>query len=86
MTTDEYFRTPETQQPAQLAYGVLRVPESPSVQYQQAVGAFFLALWQHVRERGVGHVLLSPIDVVLDHERALILQPDLLFVSKSRDY
>ena len=29
-------------------------------------------------------MLLSPIDVVLNHERALIVQPDLLFVSQAR--
>jgi len=86
MTTDEYFRTPETLRPAQLGYGVLRVADAPSVRHQQAVGAFFLALWQHVQERRLGRVLLSPIDVVLDHERALVVQPDLLFVSKAREY
>jgi Uma2 family endonuclease len=86
MTTDEYFRTPETLRPTELAYGVLRVSEAPSVQHQQAVGAFFLALWQHVKARDLGHVLLSPVDVVLDHPRALVVQPDLLFVSRAREF
>src|SRR4029079_706964 len=84
LTVDEYFRTPETLRPAELVYGALRVAESPSVRHQQAVGAFFLALSHHLRARRLGHVLLSPMDVVLDYERALIVQPDLLFVSKAR--
>lgn len=84
LTVDEYFRTPETLRPAELVYGALRVAESPSVRHQQAVGAFYLALSQHLRARRLGHVLLSPMDIVLDYERALILQPDLLFVSKAR--
>ena len=84
MTVDEYFRTPETLRPAELAYGALRVAEAPSVRHQQAVGAFHLALSQHLRGRRLGHVLLSPIDVVLDYERALVVQPDLLFVSRAR--
>jgi Uma2 family endonuclease len=84
LTVDDYFRTPETLRPAELVYGALRVAESPSVRHQQAVGAFYLALTQHLRARRLGHVLLSPMDVVLDYERALILQPDLLFVSQAR--
>jgi Uma2 family endonuclease len=84
LTVDEYFRTPETLLPAELVYGALRVAESPSVRHQQAVGAFYLALSQHLRARRLGRVLLSPMDVVLDYERALIVQPDLLFVSNAR--
>lgn len=84
LTADQYFRTPEVLRPAELVYGALRVAEAPSVRHQQAVGAFHLALVQHVRKRRLGHVLLAPVDVVLDHERALIVQPDLLFVSQAR--
>jgi Uma2 family endonuclease len=84
LTVDEYFRTPETLRPEELIHGALRVAEAPSVQHQQAVGAFYLALVTHVRARRLGQVLLSPIDVVLDRGRALIVQPDLLFVSTAR--
>jgi Uma2 family endonuclease len=84
MTVDQYFRTPETLRPAELAYGALRVAEAPSVRHQQAVGAFHLAVSRHVRQRRLGYVLLSPVDVVLDVERALVVQPDLLFVSQAR--
>ena len=84
LTTEQYFRTPETLRPAELVYGALRVAEAPSVRHQQAVGAFYLALAQHVRGRRLGQVLVAPVDVVLDHERALVLQPDLLFVSRAR--
>ena len=31
-------------------------------------------------------VWVAPLDVVLDHDRALIVQPDLFFVSNARDY
>jgi Uma2 family endonuclease len=84
MTVDQYFRTPETLRPAELAYGLLRVSEAPSVQHQQAVGAFHLALSRHVRQRGLGAVLLSPVDVVLDYDKNLVVQPDLMFVSQAR--
>ena len=84
LTSEQYFRTPETVRPTELVYGALRVAEAPSVRHQQAVGAFHLALSRHIRDRRLGRVLLAPVDVVLNHERALIVQPDLLFVSQAR--
>ena len=84
LTTDEYFRTPETLQPTELIYGALRVADAPTVRHQQALCAFLLALAPHVRERRLGRVLLSPLDVVFDWDRGLILQPDLVFISHTR--
>lgn len=84
LTTDEYLRTPETSQPTEVIYGALRVAESPTVRHQQTVGAFHLSLAHHVRQRRVGAVLLSPLDIIFDYERALILQPDLVFISNGR--
>lgn len=84
LTTDEYLRTPETLQPTELIYGALRVADAPAVRHQQAVGAFYLALAPHVRERRLGRVLLSPLDIILDWDRALILQPDLVCISHAR--
>jgi Uma2 family endonuclease len=84
LTTDDYLRTPETLRPTELIYGAVRVAESPTVRHQQAVGAFYVYLARHARERRLGDVLLSPLDVILDHARALVLQPDLMFVSHAR--
>ena len=38
-----------------------------------------------VRDRQLGEVMVSPIDVVLDYDAALVVQPDLLFVSAERE-
>jgi Uma2 family endonuclease len=84
LTTDEYLRTAETLVPTELVYGAVRAAESPSVRHQQAVGAFYLALVPHVRTRRLGRVLLSPLDIIFDWDRGLILQPDLVFVSHAR--
>jgi Uma2 family endonuclease len=84
LTTDDYLRTPETLQPTELICGALRVADAPAVRHQHAVGAFHLALAPHVGERRLGRVLLSPLDVILDWNRALILQPDLVFISPAR--
>lgn len=86
MTTTEYLQTPETVLPRELAYGELRVADSPSVSHQRVVVELMLALVPFVRERRLGEVLVAPMDVVLDFDRALVVQPDLLFVSHERQH
>lgn len=77
MTLQEYFDTPETVLPQELIYGAMRVAESPTSTHQETVGALFIALHEHVQRRLLGTVWLAPLDVVLDEERALVIQPDL---------
>jgi len=84
MTVEEYFRTPETLQPTELVFGVMRVADAPTSRHQAAVGELFFTLTTHVRGRGLGTVWVSPLDVVLDEPHALIVQPDLLFISNER--
>lgn len=84
VTTAEYLATPETVLPRELAYGVLRAADAPSTARQRVLGDLFLALAPWVRAREIGEVLLAPIDVVLDRDQALIVQPDLVFVSTER--
>jgi Uma2 family endonuclease len=84
MTTAEYLNTPETVNPQELIYGVLRVADAPAPRHQAAVGDLFLALATHVRHELSGDVWLSPIDVILDDAGALVVQPDLLYISADR--
>ena len=81
MTIDEYLRTPETVVPAELRFGVLRVAESPTPRHQSAVARIFRTLDGYVGAHGIGEIWLAPLDVILDEERALIVQPDLMFIS-----
>ena len=84
ITVDEYFRMPETSRGHELAFGVLREPPTPTYGHQQTVGQLFLVLRSHVHDHQLGEVCLSPMDVVLDEEAALIVQPDLMFISNER--
>jgi Uma2 family endonuclease len=84
MTVDEYFEGPETLSPMELIYGALRVADAPTPRHQSAVACLFRTLDVHVRARQLGEVYLSPIDVVLDERRDLIVQPDLIFISTAR--
>jgi len=86
MTVDEYLRTPETVLPAELVYGILHVAEAPTPRHQSAVAQLFMALRAHVIERRLGEVWLSPLDVVLDPVNALVVQPDLMFISNAREW
>ena len=84
ITTDDYFLMPETNRPAELVYGVVREPPTPFYSHQRIVGQLFLLLRAHVAERQLGEVCVSPMDVVLDKEAGLIVQPDVMFISRER--
>ena len=84
MTTHEYLRTPETLLPQELVYGVCREAAAPTPGHQELVGRLFIALSEHLRAHAAGAVWMSPIDVVLDREHHLIVQPDLIVVSQPR--
>ena len=85
MTTDEYlYDTEETNRINELAMGVLREPPAPFFSHQ-AIVLKVARIWaDHVEPRNLGRVAVAPVDVILDRERALVLQPDVLFVSTER--
>ena len=85
MTVPEYLSGEETNRPQELAYGVLREPATPTFEHQMMVGSIYDHLNRHVRKYRLGRVVLSPMDVILDFERALVVQPDVLFVSTERE-
>jgi Uma2 family endonuclease len=84
MTLSEYLAMPESALPSELAFGQWRVADAPFTPHQRLVGDLHLALAPFVRERRLGEVFLAPFDVILDKDRALVVQPDLLFVSTAR--
>lgn len=85
MTVAEYLTGEETNRPQELAYGVLREPPTPTFAHQIVVGAIYERLNRHVRKYRLGRVVLSPMDVILDVERHLVVQPDVLYVSAERE-
>jgi Uma2 family endonuclease len=84
LTTAEYLRTAESVRVQELRYGVLHVHESPSPMHQATLLTLAIALQAHGRQHGLGSVWIAPLDVILDPARALVLQPDLFFVSNER--
>lgn len=85
MTADEYlYDTEETNRSRELSYGMVREPPAPFFSHQSLVLKVAKILSDHVEPRKLGRVAVAPVDVVLDRERALIVQPDVLFVSTER--
>src|ERR1041385_5377078 len=84
MTTKEYLDTPETNQPRELVHGMVREPPAPFFSHQHLVVKIVRLLADYVESAKLGVVGVAPLDVILDEERALIVQPDVLFVATER--
>jgi Uma2 family endonuclease len=84
LTTSEYLQTAESSRVQELVYGTLHVAESPTATHQALVLELAVSLRQHVLSRSLGTIWIAPLDVILDPARALIVQPDLFFVSNAR--
>jgi len=82
LTTAEYFQYPESNRPMELVYGYVREPAMPSFGHEAILIRMAGLLDAHVRERGVGRV--GRADVVLDRDAALVVQPDLFYISNER--
>ena len=80
----EYLNTEETNRARELAYGVLREPPAPYFSHQSLVLHIARMLADHVEPRRLGQVAMAPVDVILDRDRDLVVQPDVLFVSTER--
>ncbi len=86
LSVHEYLAYPETMRPMELVYGVVREPPAPFLRHQVVVFRMASALHDHVQRQGLGDVYMSPVDVVLDRERALVLQPDIVFIAAERSH
>jgi Uma2 family endonuclease len=84
MTTSNYFRGRETNRRRELVFGVVREPPAPYFFHQELVTRLAALLHGYVRDRSLGKICVSPVDVVLDRDRALVVQPDVVFVSTAR--
>ena len=84
MTTYEYLDTDETNNRRELAHGVLREPPAPFFSHQAIVLKVARILCEHVESLGLGQVAISPLDVILDLEKDLVVQPDVMFISNER--
>jgi Uma2 family endonuclease len=84
LTTAEYLQTAESMRVQELIFGTLRVAESPAFRHQNLLLELAVLMRVFVGQHKLGTVCIAPLDVILDPARALIVQPDLFFVSRWR--
>jgi Uma2 family endonuclease len=84
LTTAEYLQTAETLRVQELVNGTMRVAESPSPRHQDLLLEIAVLLRVFVGQHRLGTVWIAPLDVILDTRRALVVQPDLFFISNRR--
>ena len=82
LTYEDYCRLPNDGKRYEIIDGELFVTPSPRSLHQIVISNLHLELGRFVKDREMGRVLVAPLDVVLS--RFDIVEPDLLFVSKSR--
>ena len=84
MTTADYLRTPDSNRVHELWRGVFHVAESPTSWHQDLALEIAIAIRSHAKSRDLGKVWVAPLDVIFDHDRAIVLQPDVVFVAQER--
>ena len=84
LSVEKYFQYPETNRRMELVYGVVREPPAPRWGHQSVVTRLVTLLDTYVRGEQLGRICVSPLDVILDAERALVVQPDVVFISTER--
>jgi Uma2 family endonuclease len=84
LTTAEYLQTAESLRVQELIFGSLRLEDSPPFRHQNLLLELAVLLRVFVGQHKLGIVCIAPQDVILDPARGLILQPDLMFISKGR--
>src|SRR5437762_13594884 len=82
LTYRDYCELPDDGRRYEIHDGELSVTPAPNPRHQRLVGAIYRILYAHVRSRGLGEVLLSPIDVILSD--IAIVQPDVVYLERSR--
>jgi Uma2 family endonuclease len=79
-TVKDYIELPEGPPYYQLIEGELIMSPASSYSHQRTVGRVFLKLSRLLEEKGLGEVLISPIDVYLDEKN--VFQPDTVVLLK----
>lgn len=76
-TYEEYYQLNDDQR-YEIIEGNLLMAPAPDTWHQSWIGELYIVLRDHVKNRQLGKVFLSPVDVVLDPENTV--QPDLVVV------
>ncbi len=82
LTYKDYEALPADGRRYELHEGELSVTPAPGPRHQQVTRNLSVVLHQHVKARGAGEVLFSPIDCVLSD--VTVVQPDIVYLDTGR--
>lgn len=82
LTYKDYEALPADGRRYEIHEGELSVTPAPGTRHQRILGHLYHLLRPHVDSRGLGEVLLSPVDCILSD--STIVQPDLVYLDPTR--
>ena len=82
LTYSDYAALPDDGRRYELHRGELWAIPTPGTRHQRAIIALGSRLYDHVRARGLGEVLVAPTDCILSN--VTVVQPDILYVATDR--
>ena len=82
LTYQDYEALPNDGRRYEIHEGELSVTPTPGTRHQRVLGQLYHLLGSHVDSRGLGEVLLSPVDCILSD--STIVQPDLVYLDPTR--
>ncbi len=80
-TYEDYLQLPEDKR-YEILEGELYMVPAPNILHQKVCLNLGAELLSFAKQSGLGQILVAPVDVLLGEED--VVQPDILFVSKSR--
>jgi Uma2 family endonuclease len=84
LTFEAWLALPETKQRYEIVDGVMLMPPAPTVGHQWIMQRIFLRLTSFVEDRGLGVVLVAPVDLMIQRAPLRTRQPDVLYLSAER--
>ncbi len=84
LTFEAYLASPEMRKRYDIIDGVLIMSPGPTPLHQWVMLEIFAPLTHFVEERGLGVVLVAPLDLVIRREPLRTRQPDILYLSAER--
>jgi Uma2 family endonuclease len=82
LTYADYAAIPNDGKRYELHEGDLSVTPAPGTRHQRAVLNLVIVVTQHVRDRHLGEVFVSPVDCILSE--TTVVQPDIVYVENER--
>jgi Uma2 family endonuclease len=83
-TYEDYIHLPDDGWKYEVIEGVLYMTPSPNTKHQRAIVRILLTMGTFVRQKKLGELFASPLDVILPNNLGTPVQPDIFFIRQER--